>query len=100
VGERPSLHKQLLFVPTVAGSLLFVMAGLDIGGLMTFVAVFLLLSVTAIPFQYTYASLFPIQPQRLREAKLAPSFVLFAAQVLFWAILFVLGSYWRSNHGT
>src|SRR5947207_3372214 len=100
MGERPSLHKQLLFLPTAVGTTLFVMAGLNISGVMKFVAGFVLLLVTAIPFQHSYASLFPVQPRRLRDARLAPSAVLIAGQVLFWAGLFVLFSYWRSNRGT
>jgi hypothetical protein len=100
MGERPSVHKQLLFLPTVVGTMLFVMAGLDISGFMIFVAAFVLLFVTAIPFQYTYTTLFPIQPERVLEAKLGRSVLFFSAQLVFWAGLFVLAGYWRATHGT
>jgi len=96
----PSLHKQLLFVPTVLGTFLFVMAGLDLSGVTEFVVGFLLLFVTAIPFQASYTSLFPEEPRRLREAKVASSILLLASQIAFWVILFVIASYWRSQHGT
>ena len=100
MGERPSLHKQLLFLPTVIGTMLFVMAGLDIGGFLTFVAAFVLLFVTAVPFQYTYTTLFPTQPERVLQAKLGRSVLLLIAQLLFWAGLFALASYWRATQGT
>jgi len=79
-----------MFVPTVVGTCLFVMAALDIDGLNYFPALFALLFVTAIPFQYSYRLLFPIEPQRLNEAKVVPSVLLIGGQIAFWAGLFVL----------
>jgi hypothetical protein len=96
----PGLHKQLLFVPTVLGTSIFVLAGLDIGGVMFFVVSFLLLFVTAIPFQFTYISLFPEEPGRLREAKVGSSVLLLVSQIAFWIMLFIIASYWRNQHGT
>jgi hypothetical protein len=96
----PSLHKQLLFLPTVLGTLVFVMAGLDIGGVMYFVVSFVLLFVTAVPFQFGYTSLFPEEPRRLREAKVSSSMLLLASQIALWIMLFVIVNYWRSQHGT
>src|SRR5262245_50742948 len=96
----PSLHKQLLFLPTLLGTLIFVMAGLNIGGAMYFVVSFILLFVTAIPFQLSYASLFPEEPRRLREAKFSSSMLLVGGQVAFWVMLFLIASHWRSQHGT
>jgi len=96
----PGLHKQLLFLPTAFGTFIFVMAGLDIGGAMFFLVSFALLFVTAIPFQFTYTSLFPEEPRRLREAKVGPSVLLLASQIAFWIMLFVIASYWRRQHGT
>lgn len=97
---RLSFHKELMFLPTVLGTSLFVMAALNIGGVMNFVGFFALLFVTAIPFQYSYRSLFPIEPQRLREAKLIPSLLLVGGQVVFWVGLFVLASHVGAGHGT
>ena len=89
-----------MFLPTVVGTVLFVIAALDVSEIMEFVGIFSLLLVTAIPFQYTYASLFPIEPRRLREVRVVPSILLFSGQVLFWVGLFVLASHWGSTLGT
>jgi hypothetical protein len=80
--------------------MLFVMSGLGISGPMTFVVAFVLLFVQGVVFQHTYVSLFPVQPHRLRQAKVAPSILLFALQVFFWVVVLVLARYWRANHGT
>ena len=96
----PCLHKQLLFLPSVLGTLAFVMAGLDISGVMYFVASFGLLFLTAIPFQLTYTSLFPEEPLQLRDAKVSSSLLVLAGQIVFWVLLFVIISHWRSQNGT
>jgi hypothetical protein len=96
----PSLHKQLLFSPTVLGTALFVMAGLDLSGVLNFVTFFVLLFVTAIPFQFSYTSLFPEEPRRLREANVGSSMLLLLSQIAFWIVLFMIFSHWRGQHGT
>ena len=100
VADRPTLHRQLMFLPTVVGTVLFVIAALEVSEIMEFIGTFSLLLVTAIPFQYTYTSLFPIEPRHLREVRLVPSILLFSGQVLFWVGLFVIASHWGSTHGT
>lgn len=100
MSDRPSLHKQLMYMPTVTGTILFVMAALNLSGLMNLVGTIVLLFVTAVPFQYSYSSLFPIEPSRLREAKILPSFLLFATQVVFWVLLFVVASRVGESHVT
>ncbi|TLS19072.1 MAG: hypothetical protein FDZ72_06120 [Betaproteobacteria bacterium] len=97
--NRPSLHKQLMFAPTVVGTSLFVMAALNIDGVMNFIGYFALLFVTAIPFQYSYRSLFPIEPKRLSEAKILSSALLIGGQIVFWVSLFALASNMASRHG-
>lgn len=89
-----------MYLPTVAGTVLFVMAGFDLSGLMNFIATLVLLVLTAIPFQYSYHSLFPVEPARLREARIALSLLFFTAQALFWVALFVTASYLEKRHGT
>jgi hypothetical protein len=96
--DRPSLHKQLMFIPTFLGASLFAMAVLNISGLMYFVGSFVLLFVTAIPFLYSYRLLFPVEPYRLREAKVAPSVLLIGGQIAFWVCLFALASH-TARHG-
>lgn len=100
MADRPTLHRQLMFLPTVVGTVLFVIAALEVSGIMEFIGTFSLLLVTAIPFQYTYTSLFPVEPRQLREVRVVPSILLFSGQVLFWVGLFVIASHWGSTHGT
>lgn len=61
---------------------------------------FALLFVTAIPFQYSYGSLFPIEPRHLSEVKLIPSALLFSGQVLFWVGFIALVGQVGAKHGT
>jgi len=100
VADRPSLHKQLMFLPSVAGTALFVTAPLGVGGFMNFVWFMALLFLATIPFQYSYGSLFPVEPHQLREANVLPSILLVAGQLVFWVALFLLVSRLASQNGT
>ena len=83
-----------MFIPTVVGTCLFVMAALNISdGLNYFLALSALIFVTSIPFHYSYRFLFPIEPQRLKEATVVPSALLIGGQIAFWVSLFALAKY-------
>src|SRR5471030_2621556 len=97
---RPSLHKELLFVPTLIGTMLFVIGALNISGVMEFVVFFTLLVLTAIPFQHLYSSFFPKEPQTLGQVKVGSSVVVLLIQCGFWIALFLLANYWQANHVT
>lgn len=89
-----------MFLPTVVGTVLFVIVALEVSEILEFIGIFALLLLTAIPFQYTYASLFPVEPRYFREVRVVPSILFFLGQVFFWISLFVIASHWGSTHGT
>lgn len=91
--NRPSSHQQLMFFPSILGVALFVMSVVNFGVLIDSAFYFGLLCLVAIPFRLSYTTLFPIEPHRFLDARIGPSVMLFAGQLLFWAgLYFVLGN--------
>ena len=97
--DRPSVHKQLMFLPNFIGASLFVRIALGITGFVHFAWALGLVFLTTIPFQYTYNSLFPVEPRRLREAGVMRSILLLAGQITFWAGIFLMASHIASQRG-